>query len=185
VNVSAIQLARPNFAERLQRILNETDLSPEWLHIEMTETAIMSDFEGCGRELYALAEKGVRIAIDDFGTGHSSLSYLHRLPIKTLKIDRSFVKDMVDSQESNAIVRAIIAMAQSLEVTVIAEGVETEDQLNAVAKAGCEMAQGYFFSRPLDSFSVGALLGSKSSRMNNITCSLRSQEEGVSRSQVS
>ena len=133
VNVSPIQLARRNFAEDVASILDEIGLSPQLLHIEVTETAIMCDFEAGGRELNALAQRGVHIAVDDFGTGHSSLSYVHRLPIKTVKIDRSFVQDIVHSQESKAIIGAIIAMAQSLGLTVIAEGVETEDQLSAVA----------------------------------------------------
>ena len=161
VNVSAIQLARPNFAESVAQILREVGVAPKWLHIEVTETAIMGDFETGGRELYALAERGVHISIDDFGTGHSSLSYIHRLPVKALKIDRSFVQDMVNSHESKAIVRAIIAMAQSLELTAIAEGVETQEQWTAVTKAGCHVAQGYFFSRPLDRFSIVALFGGK------------------------
>lgn len=158
VNVSAIQLARPNFAEHVVQILSECDLSPKWLHIEVTETAIMGDFESGERELRSLAEQGVHVAIDDFGTGHSSLNYIHRLPLRTLKIDRSFVKDMIDSPESNAIVRAIVAMGKSLELNVIAEGVETEDQLTAVTAAGCDAAQGYFFSPPMDRPSAGALL---------------------------
>jgi len=173
VNVSAIQLARPNFAESVAQILRETGLAPKWLHIEVTETAIMGDFEAGGRELYALAERGVHIAIDDFGTGHSSLSYIHRLPVKALKIDRSFVQDMIKSHESKAIVRAIVAMAQSLELTAIAEGVETQEQLNAVTKAGCGVAQGYFFSRPLDRFSVTALLGREPSQTPETSCSIR------------
>lgn len=158
VNVSAIQLGRPDFTSHVAQILRETDLEPWWLQIEVTETAIMNDFEEGGRQVRALAELGVRISVDDFGTGHSSLSYLHRLPIGTLKIDRSFVQQMVDSHESRAIVRAIIAMAKSLELRVVAEGVESEDQLRALATAGCEVAQGYFFARPLDHSSVSALL---------------------------
>jgi EAL domain-containing protein (putative c-di-GMP-specific phosphodiesterase class I) len=134
--------------------LHDTGLDPRWLHIEVTETAIMEDFETGGRELYALAERGVEIAIDDFGTGHSSLSYIHRLPVKALKIDRSFVRDMANLEESKAIVKAIIAMAHSLELTAIAEGVETQEQLTALGQAGCEVARGYFFSRPLDHLSV-------------------------------
>ena len=108
-------------------------------------------------QLDALADLGVPISIDDFGTGHSSLSYIHRLPITTLKIDRSFVQAM-ESQESNAIVRAIIAMAQALELTVVAEGVETEDQLNALTKAGCDLLQGYLLGKPFPASSISALL---------------------------
>ncbi len=173
VNVSAIQLARPNFAEHVAQVLTEIRLDPRWLHVEVTETAIMCDFEAGWRALNALAKRGVHNAIDDFGTGHSSLSYIHRLPIKTVKIDRSFVRDMVDSHESKAIVRAIIAMAQSLELTVIAEGVETEEQLSAVEKAGCNAAQGYFFSRPLDVPSVTAFLASDQSRTHGAAHSVQ------------
>jgi diguanylate cyclase (GGDEF)-like protein len=173
VNVSAIQLARPNFAESVGQILSEIGLAPQWLHIEVTETAIMGDFEAGGRELYALAERGVHIAIDDFGTGHSSLSYIHRLPVKALKIDRSFVQDMINSYESKAIVGAIVAMAQSLDLTAIAEGVETQEQLTAVTKAGCGVAQGYFFSRPLDRFSVTALLGREPSQTPETSYSIQ------------
>ncbi len=158
VNVSPIQLGRQDFADRVKQILEETGLAPEWLHIEVTETAVMSNFEEGRLQLCALANQGIEISIDDFGTGHSSLSYLHCLPIQALKIDRSFVQQMVDSQESKAIVRAIIAMAQSLELEVVAEGVETEAQLRAITAAGCNRAQGYLFSRPLDRGAVTALL---------------------------
>jgi diguanylate cyclase (GGDEF)-like protein len=158
VNVSAIQLACSNFAEQLERILQEAGLEPALLHVEITETAVMSDFDEVQRQLIDLANLGVHISIDDFGTGHSSLSYIHRLPIRTLKIDRSFVLSMMESQESAAIVLAIIAMAKSLGHQVIAEGVETEEQLSALAKAGCDLAQGYLFSRPLDAISISSIL---------------------------
>ena len=158
VNVSAVQLARQDFAAIAARIVRESGVDPKWLHIEITETAIMSDFEDGRRQLCDLAEKGLHISIDDFGTGHSSLSYIHKLPIRALKIDRSFVQQLVGSQESEAIVRAIIAMAQSLSLTVVAEGVETEAQLCAVAKAGCNAAQGYLFSKPLGSLEASKLL---------------------------
>jgi diguanylate cyclase (GGDEF)-like protein len=158
VNISAVQLVRMDFASHLEQILGEMDLSPEWLHVEITETAIMSDFEEGGRQLRDLAELGIDISIDDFGTGHSSLSYIHHLPIKTLKIDRSFVKRLTNSYESNAIVRAIVAMAKSLELKVIAEGVETREQLDAVSSAGCDMVQGYLLSKALDQSGVMNLL---------------------------
>jgi EAL domain-containing protein (putative c-di-GMP-specific phosphodiesterase class I) len=173
VNVSAIQLARPDFADHVAQILREAALDASWLHIEVTETAIMNDFEEGGRQVRALAESGVRISVDDFGTGHSSLSYIHRLPIGTLKIDRSFVQQMVHSQESRAIVRAIIAMAKSLELRVVAEGVETEDQLSELAAAGCEVAQGYFFARPLDCTAVSALLGTAAVQVPDGDCAIQ------------
>jgi len=171
VNVSPIQLARQDVADRVRGILQETGLSPEWLHIEVTETAVMSSFDQARLQLCALANLGIQVSIDDFGTGHSSLSYLHCLPIKALKIDRSFVKRMMDSQESKAIVRAIIAMAQSLELDVIAEGVETEDQLRAIAAAGCSKVQGYLFSRPLDCHGIATLLRQSTLPMLEAECS--------------
>jgi diguanylate cyclase (GGDEF)-like protein len=174
VNVSAIQLARPDFAVQVAEILRESALAPSWLQIEVTETAIMNDFEEGGRQVRSLAELGVGISVDDFGTGHSSLSYIHRLPIGTLKIDRSFVQQMVTSQESRAIVRAIIAMAKSLELRVVAEGVETEEQLRALAVAGCEVAQGYYFARPLDHASVGLLLGAALVQTSETACEIQS-----------
>jgi len=165
VNISAVQLVRTDFASRLGQILGELDLSPEWLHIEITETAIMSDFEEGGHQLRALADLGVEISIDDFGTGHSSLSYIHHLPIKTLKIDRSFVRQLTDSHESKAIVRAIVAMANSLELRVVAEGVETQEQLEAIAAAGCDVFQGFLFSPPLELSAVTELLRRQPSRL--------------------
>ena len=158
VNISAVQLVRIDFTARLAQILREIDLAPNWLHIEITETAIMSDFEEGGRQLQALAALGIDISIDDFGTGHSSLSYIHQLPIKTLKIDRSFVERLTDSHESKAIVRAIVAMAKSLELKVVAEGLETQEQLHALAAAGCDVVQGYLFARPLRASAVMDLL---------------------------
>ena len=160
VNVSAIELARPHFARLVERTLAEAGLDPRSLHVEVTETAIMSDLETGLATLNALAERGINIAIDDFGTGHSSLSYIHRLPLRTVKIDRSFVQDMIVSHESKAIVRAIVAMAKSLELAVIAEGVETVDQFQAISAAGCDAAQGYLFSAPLSSASAAQLLQS-------------------------
>jgi diguanylate cyclase (GGDEF)-like protein len=165
VNISAVQLVRTDFASRLARILGEMDLAPNWLHVEITETAIMSDFEEGGRQLKALAELGIDISIDDFGTGHSSLSYIHHLPIKTLKIDRSFVERLGESHESKAIVRAIVAMARSLDLKVVAEGVETQEQLDAVAAAGCDIVQGYLFAPPLALPEIVNLLKSDPSRV--------------------
>lgn len=163
VNVSAIQLARLGFARQVEQILQDVSLQSSWLHVEITETAVMSDFEEVQRQLDALARLGVHISIDDFGTGHSSLSYIHRMPIKILKIDRSFVRNMIESQESKAIVHAIIAMAKSLGLTVVAEGVETEKQLEALGRANCDLVQGYLFARPLDTQSARGLLVPQSS----------------------
>jgi EAL domain-containing protein (putative c-di-GMP-specific phosphodiesterase class I) len=165
VNISAVQLVRMDFASRLAQILGETGLAPNCLHVEITETAIMSDFEEGGHQLQALARMGVDISIDDFGTGHSSLSYIHNLPIKTLKIDRSFVSRLTNSHESKAIVRAIVAMARSLELKVVAEGVENQEQLDAVVAAGCDVVQGYLFARPLPVSDVSDLLSRDPNRV--------------------
>jgi diguanylate cyclase (GGDEF)-like protein len=164
VNVSALQIARHDFAAVSAKILQASRIDPRWIHIEITETAIMSDFEDGRRQLCELAESGLHISIDDFGTGQSSLSYIHKLPIRTLKIDRSFVQQLMASQESEAIVRAIIAMGQSLSLTVVAEGVETEEQLRAITVAGCDAAQGYLFSKPMEAALVGRLLGHSEAR---------------------
>ncbi|HTC62272.1 MAG TPA: EAL domain-containing protein [Candidatus Saccharimonadales bacterium] len=158
VNISTVQLVRMDFSSRIAQILKEFDLSPQWLHVEITETAIMSDFEEGGYQLRSLADLGVEISIDDFGTGHSSLSYIHHLPIKALKIDRSFVLQLKESHESKAIVRAIVAMAKSLDLRVVAEGVETQEQLDAISAVGCDVFQGYFFAPPLDLPSVTEVL---------------------------
>jgi diguanylate cyclase (GGDEF)-like protein len=158
INVSAIQLGRLDFAAQVAQILRETGFPPERLRIEVTETAMMNDVEEGGKQLYALEELGVHISIDDFGTGHSSLSYIHHLPIDTLKIDRSFVQQLVSSDETRAVVRAITAMARALELTVVAEGVETQAQLSAAATAGCDVIQGYLFGRPQDAGSLRGLL---------------------------
>jgi diguanylate cyclase (GGDEF)-like protein len=158
VNVSAIQLGRTDFAAQVTHILRESGFPPEYLQIEVTETAMMSDAQEGGSQLYTLEAVGAHISIDDFGTGHSSLSYIHNFPIDTLKIDRSFVQQIVVCEETKAIVRAITAMAQALGLKVVAEGVETQAQLNAAAAAGCEVIQGYLFARPLPQNSIRAVL---------------------------
>ncbi|MGA2961339.1 MAG: EAL domain-containing protein [Candidatus Korobacteraceae bacterium] len=158
VNVSALELTEDKFAEHVEEALRTSGFEAKYLQIEVTETAVMSNIDEATRQLRELERLGVAVSVDDFGTGHSSLSYLHRLPIDTLKVDRSFVWRITQSEETEAIVRAIVAMANSLGLQVIAEGVETEDQLSAVAKVGCQMIQGYLFSRPLNSEAISAML---------------------------
>ncbi|MCC5810610.1 MAG: EAL domain-containing protein [Ectothiorhodospiraceae bacterium] len=148
VNISARQFMAPGFADELQQVLEETALPPHLLELELTETLIMDHAE---HVLYALARVralGATLSIDDFGTGYSSLSYLKRLPIDRLKIDRSFVADITADDDSAAIVRATIALARTLRLHVIAEGVESEQELEVLHQMGCEEAQGYLFSRP-------------------------------------
>ena len=125
------------------------DLSPKHIELEITESALMEDVNKSNEILNDLKKRGIRISIDDFGTGYSSLSYLKKFPIDTLKIDQSFVRDVMEDTDDAAIVSAIIAMAKSLRLNVIAEGVETLEQLQFLAAKGCNEAQGYYLGRPI------------------------------------
>ena len=150
VNLSARQFRQEDLISEVVAILHETGFEPERLEIELTESMLMDDIEGGVRILAGLAAKGMRIAIDDFGTGHSSLSYLKRFSVHTLKIDRSFVRDTPDDPEDSAIAKAVIALASALKLKVVAEGVETPAQMNFLREQGCDEMQGYLLSRPLD-----------------------------------
>lgn len=146
VNLSARQFKEQNLLEVVARTLSETDFNPDLLVLELTETSIMENIETTISTLQELKAMGIQVAIDDFGTGYSSLNYLKRFPIDTLKIDQSFVSNISTDPNDAAISTAIIAMAQSLKLKVIAEGVETEDQLAFLRKHGCHGMQGYLFS---------------------------------------
>ncbi len=158
VNVSGIQFARQNVPDVIDAALRESRLDPRYLEAEITESVIMSQPDRAVEQLSALKELGVGIALDDFGTGYSSFSYLHRFPIDTLKIDRSFISDICKITEHAEIVAAIIAMSHILKLRVIAEGVEAEEQLNLLADKGCDVIQGYLISRPLPAEEVTQLL---------------------------
>ena len=158
VNVSMRQLASKGFVETVIDALRSTQLPPHCLKLEVTESLLMQQPAETLSKLHELKETGVTIAIDDFGTGYSSLSYLHQMPLDVLKIDRSFVNGMFDSGKHLAIVRAILALASSLQLKVIAEGVETIEQLQQLQVLGCEMVQGYYFSRPIPVASAAQLL---------------------------
>jgi EAL domain-containing protein (putative c-di-GMP-specific phosphodiesterase class I) len=132
------------------KVLKESGLTPSQLELELTESLLMHDLDAGVAQLNELQAIGVRTSIDDFGTGYSSLSYLKRLPIDTLKIDRSFVRELPADQDSAAIVRAIIALGHNLRLKVIAEGVEEQAQLDFLRSHHCDEIQGYVFSRPLD-----------------------------------
>jgi EAL domain-containing protein (putative c-di-GMP-specific phosphodiesterase class I) len=149
VNLSARQFEQADLAEQILRALEETGLSPENLEIEIVESSAMRNTDGAVRTLRALKDIGVRISIDDFGVGYSSLSYLRRLPIDTLKIDRSFVRDITIDPDDAAIVGAVVDLAQTLKLRVVAEGVETEEQLSFLKDRGCDRMQGYLASVPL------------------------------------
>jgi diguanylate cyclase (GGDEF)-like protein/PAS domain S-box-containing protein len=165
VNVSANQLARPQFVERLRQIVAETHFPPSLVDIEVTETAIVEPTGNAREALDAIDALGMGIAIDDFGTGYSGLAYLKRLPIDKVKIDQSFVRDLTVDPDDEAIVTAIVAMAKSLGVDVVAEGIETEAQLEVLRRLGCPRGQGYFLARPMDAAAASALLGITSERL--------------------
>ncbi|OHC63896.1 MAG: diguanylate cyclase [Rhodocyclales bacterium GWA2_65_20] len=158
VNVSAVQFAQPRTLEVVSRVLHETGLQPGNLQLEITESVLMHDAGSAVGMLRALKNMGLRISVDDFGTGYSSLSYLKRFPIDVLKIDKSFVYDLPDAGEDAAITRAIIALARSLKLGTVAEGVETEAQARFLQAEGCDRFQGYFFGRPMDAKALEGLL---------------------------
>lgn len=160
VNVSAVQFREEGLVEEVRAALADTGLEPQRLVLEITESVLMRDVEATIRTLKELKDMGVSISIDDFGTGYSSLSYLRRFPIDTLKVDKSFVRDVTEDADDAAIVRAIITLAKSLKLSVVAEGVETADQLAYLRSQGCDRIQGYFFSRPLDPAAFDALMRS-------------------------
>ena len=149
VNLSVKQFNQPGLVENIANLLHEFKLPPRCLKLEITESVFSDNIEAAVGLLTQLRDLGVQLSIDDFGTGYSSLSYLQRFPIDTLKIDRSFVTQMMENEENLAIVRTIVALAQNLGMDVVAEGVETEDQLKLLRKLECENGQGYLFSTPL------------------------------------
>ncbi|NEX61605.1 putative bifunctional diguanylate cyclase/phosphodiesterase [Noviherbaspirillum galbum] len=149
VNLSARQFRQQDIVEVVSAALRSTGCAPAWLELEITESAIMDDPESAAAIMRQLSDMGVHLSIDDFGTGYSSLSYLKRFPIHCLKIDRSFVRDIASDNDDAEIARAVIALAHSLKVKVIAEGVETEAQRDFLREHGCDQIQGYFLSRPL------------------------------------
>ncbi|MCA9031859.1 MAG: EAL domain-containing protein, partial [Planctomycetaceae bacterium] len=149
VNISPQQMRHPGFLDRLEAILKETGAKPEWLELEITENAMVDDVERARRLILQLRKLGVRTAIDDFGTGYSSLSYLQSLPIDTLKIDASFVREVHSAKTSAAIARAVVSLGSGLDLTVVAEGVETAQQAERLAELECDVLQGYLISRPV------------------------------------
>ena len=163
VNVSAKQLLQPHLVDEMSKLLRETALPPEALKLEITESAVMADPAAAAEMLQQIKSLGVRLAIDDFGTGYSSLSYLHRFPLDTLKIDRSFISGAVDGSEGMEIARTIMPMAKNLRLDVVAEGVETIEQVGLLRRLQCKYAQGYYFSKPLAPEEVPPLLAEEPS----------------------
>lgn len=150
INLSARQFYQTDLLEVIKRTLRETGLDPKWLELEITES-IFADIDQAVAILEKVKELGVHISIDDFGTGYSSFSYLKHLPVDTVKIDASFIRDIHQNKESQAIVKAIVAIAETLNLNVIAEGVENKEQLAMLSRDGCSQGQGYLFSKPLSS----------------------------------
>jgi EAL domain-containing protein (putative c-di-GMP-specific phosphodiesterase class I) len=150
VNISANAFQSPKFVQKVEDFARSFGVEPELLELEITETLLMQDLKQAIPALELLSELGVRLSVDDFGTGYSSLSYLRKLPIDTLKIDRSFVRELYEGSDDEAIVSAIAALARALNLRVIAEGVETAAQANLLKVHGCFLMQGYWFSRPLE-----------------------------------
>ncbi len=150
VNVSALQFRQNDFVERVGEVLADTGAPPERLKLELTESLVVDDFEGSIEKMLALKALGVGFSMDDFGTGYSSLAYLTRFPLDQLKIDRTFIRNLPDSLNDAVVVQTIIKLAESLGITAIAEGVETEVQREFLAQHGCPIYQGYLFSEPVD-----------------------------------
>ncbi|MFL6207981.1 MAG: putative bifunctional diguanylate cyclase/phosphodiesterase [Pyrinomonadaceae bacterium] len=150
VNLSGKQFIQQDLIKNVACIIEETGIDPKGLKLEITESMVMDNVEQATEMLRQLRALGLKLSIDDFGTGYSSLSYLHRFPVDTLKIDRSFVTRMTDNNENLEIVRTIITLAQTLGMDVVAEGVETKEQLSMLHTLGCEHGQGYYFSKPVD-----------------------------------
>ena len=157
VNVSAIQLRRRDFVATLEQALTHGAVPPG-IDLEITESLVMEDIQGNIEKLKAVRDLGVSIAIDDFGTGYSSLGYLARLPLQSLKIDRSFIAAMLKDLDSMTLVQTIVSLAHSLRMKVIAEGVETEDQATALRRLRCDEMQGFLFGRPVPFDQMTALL---------------------------
>ena len=158
VNLSPRQFEQKNLRDSVHRVLRETKVDPGLIEFEITESLLMHDPEGAARTLASLKQSGVRLSMDDFGTGYSSLGYLKRFPIDTLKIDRSFIRDISTDADDATLTRAIILLAQNLRLKVVAEGVETEDQLSFLRANGCDEMQGYLFANPTDAEECGRML---------------------------
>jgi len=158
VNFSARQFQQPTFITDVSHILKETNLDPRWLELELTESSIMKDPDEAIEKLHELKLMGISVAIDDFGTGYSSLNYLKRFPIDTLKIDKTFVSDVCKDPHDTAIVRAIINLGHALDLTVVAEGVETKEQLQYLSALECDVVQGFLFSKALSAKAFEELL---------------------------
>jgi diguanylate cyclase (GGDEF)-like protein len=167
INVSAVELRNKKFVEGVRAILKETGLEPRYLELELTETFLMQDASPTATVLEALKDMGVQLALDDFGTGYSSLSYMRRFPIDTLKIDQSFVRNLATDADDASVVSAVINMGSSLHMGVVAEGIETREQLAMLREQRCPEGQGYLFSHPLAAEGIAPLLERDINRLHS------------------
>jgi len=158
VNLSPRQFAESGLLAQVAAALEATGLPSNLLVFEITETMVMEDLSGAREVMKKLSRLGVRLAIDDFGTGHSALAYLKQFPVHEVKVDRTFVQGVADSPVDLAIVRAVIDLAKAMGIAAVAEGVETEEQAACLKMLGCDMAQGFYFSRPLRALEFDELL---------------------------
>ena len=158
INLSGLQISELGEIERLAAIIKESDLIPAQIKLEVTETLMLEDFLHAKETLQKFKNLGVSIALDDFGTGFSSLSYLHQLPLDTLKIDRAFVNDMNKTKKSMRVVESIASLALSLNMNIVAEGIENKEQYIILKDLGCQFGQGYYMSRPLPKEEIQKLL---------------------------
>ena len=164
VNFSAAQFHNTGILQTIVQALADAQVGPHRLEIEITESMLLSKYGSAASILNALLELGVTVALDDFGTGFSSLTYLRKLPFNRIKIDRSFIQDMLTQPDCAAIVKSVISLARDLRIGVVAEGVETADQLDYLRQISCDEVQGYLISRPVSADAVPALLDTKKYR---------------------
>jgi EAL domain-containing protein (putative c-di-GMP-specific phosphodiesterase class I) len=148
VNVSALQFTRPDFLEGIKDALRDSGLEPQWLELELTESVFMHDIEVAITRMHQIRALGVGLSIDDFGTGFSSLSYLQRLPVNAIKVDRSFVHGIFPGNANHSLVQAIVLLGQQFQMTVVIEGIETISQLETLRALGCDRLQGFYFCKP-------------------------------------
>lgn len=149
VNISILQLIQDNFIDVVHNVLDSIGLSPSYLELEITESMLMESFDAINKKLEKLREKGIRIALDDFGKGYSSLNYLKQLPISTLKIDKTFIDNISNSDNSSTLSGTIVMLGHNMGLSIVAEGVETKEQFEYLSKHKCDIIQGYLFSKPL------------------------------------
>ena len=166
VNLSPIQFKRAGLTDTVMQVIAETGIDPAWLILEITESVMMDKTAAVIDQLQALHALGLSLAIDDFGSGYSSLAYLQRFPVDKLKIDRSFMEDVLEDPDAAAIVKVIITLGKTLNLKVVAEGVETEEQLALLREQGCDEIQGDFFSRPLSADAFAAWYRKRAKNLN-------------------